>query len=409
VRIFKRAVAIVVLGGVGAVGLASGAAAAEPDVTTPGWYWVAVSDTALSITDAVDSYPDFQGSGINFGNTWTSDALDGVFYYVSATYDGGLIADLRGFTSVSAVYVDGGVTTVVGGQSVDFGGGNTFDVTLTLTIQGSYARWDLGYVSTGVGDVNLLDTYMVGNLGSGGDAHYVAVGTNALVTDDQNNGDPVIGVHFDSPGAWAYDVTDGDDNIAVNFAGPASTFILSLQSYDPCSFDAAIAAMTALAPTFPATFGGDNDLILSPTCLAIAPPAEIEIGASTNQILTFTQDPRLAARWDISDPLASDWFRSVALDLPAGLTLATEFDAGTGAPRLRLTGTAPAGTHVVHVLSYYGDGTDSYEPVVSTFTVEVVLAATGTESANLVWLALGLIGLGAGLVVVARRVRPRER
>jgi hypothetical protein len=413
VGFFKRTVAIALLGAFGAVGLASAAAAASSDVTTPGWYWSGVDDAAYTISDAGDYYPNFLGSGIDFDYGWTEDAFDDFFYDSSVPLTvayNGVSQDLV-FSSVSADYVDNGLTTIVGTAPVDFGAGVTFDLSLTLNIQGSYARWVFGYVSRpgGVGDVSLLQTHIMGNMGSDTDAHYALVGPNALVEDDQNNGDPVVGVYFDAPGAWAYDVTDGNDDLAVDFAGPTGTFVLSLQSYDPCSFDAAIAAMTALVPTLPATFGGDNALILSPTCLAISAPAPIGIGSTANDVLTFTQDPRLADWWDIADGNAPEWFHAVALNLPAGLTLGTEFDPGTNVPSLRLIGTAPGGTYVVRVLSYWDDGSGAVLPVVSTFTVEVVLAATGSDSASLLWLAFGLIGVGAGLVVLARRVRPQER
>jgi hypothetical protein len=371
-----------------------------------------VDDTGLIIVDAGDYYPDFMGSGVDMAYGWTEDAFDHFFYDSSGSltvaYNGGAAQDLI-LSSISADYVDGGVTTIVGGQSLDFDGGNTFDVTLTLTIEGSYARWVFAYVSTGVGDVNLLQTQAYGNMGSDTDAHYTLVGPNALVEDDQNNSDPVIGMYFTAPGAWAYDVTDGDDNFAINFAGPAGTLVLSLVSYDMCSFDDAIAAMTALVPTLPATFGSDNAIRMSPTCLAISAPAQIGIGSATDQHLTLTANSPLNSRWDLYSGSAPDWYRAVALDLPAGLTLATEYDPGTGEPNLRLTGTAPAGTYVVHVLSYYDNGGGVYGyPEVSTFTVEVVLAATGSDSASLLWFAVGFIGVGAGLVAVARRARPRE-
>jgi hypothetical protein len=248
---------------------------------------------------------------------------------------------------------------------------------------------------------------VAGNITNDGDADYTFVGTNALVVPD---GFPVVGTYFTSLGAWAYDVTDGDSTLAVDFQGPAGTLVLSLMDHDPCSWDAAIAAMTALVPTLPATFGADNAIRLSPTCLAISAPAQIGIGSSTDQHLTLTASSPLDSLWDLYSGDAPDWYRAVPLDLPAGLTLATEYDAGTGEPSLHLTGTAPAGTYVVHVLSYYdAGGGDNWYPGVSTFTVEVVLAATGSDSTSLLWPALALVGLGAGLLVVARRVRPRER
>lgn len=398
---------MVLLGALGAAGIASGATAASDNVATPGWLWYWIEDNGTVIVDVEAIYEDYAGSGLDMWG-WTIDAFDDFIDTVEVSYNGGAPA-VPVFAPISATYVDDGLTTTVGAAVLDFGGGATFDLGLTLNVQGSYASWSFVYASTGTGDPNLLATFVSGNLGSDSNAHYTLVNPTALVADDQNDHDPVIGMQLVAPGGGAFSFVQGADAPAIDFAGVTGGLVLSIIDYDMCSFDAAVAAMTALAPTLSATFGTDNAPIYSPTCMVISPPAQIGIGDTTDQHLALTPDAAIATEYDLMAGDAPDWYRAMPLDLPAGLSLVTEYDPGTGEPNLHLTGTAPAGTYLVHVLQYYdgGGGYNSY-PIVSTITVEVVLAATGSESASLLWIALGLVGIGAGLFGVSRRVRPRE-
>ncbi len=396
------------LAALAAVGFASPVFAASSDVNTPGWFWNSVWDSGQTIEDVSAFHENYMGTGLDI---WGSnDAFDGFFSPSPFNVTYPAYADQSvSLASVSATYVGGGVSTIVGGASVDFGGGITFDMSATLTIQGSYAKWDFAFANTGTGDLAQLGVAISGNLGSDLTTDYALVDANSWISTDGGptgeNGDPVLGWHFATAGAWSLNAVDGDDQMEIDFAAGPATLTVSLLELDACTFDAAVAAMTALVPTLPATFGATNTPLFSTNCLAIGAPTAITLGTSTNQVLSLTETGGL-----VGSPLygadAADYLRMTPLNLPAGMALALEFDAGTGFPSLRLTGTAPAGTTVVSVLTYLdGGGGDFYYPLVSTFTLRSELAETGSNAAMTASVSGGLILAGLGLVVLARRFR----
>jgi LPXTG-motif cell wall-anchored protein len=268
-------------------------------------------------------------------------------------------------------------------------------------------------VTSGTADVQI-----VGELGSDDDTEYNILSPTTLVSSDGPLGwDPIIGYQLVGSGA-SFLVTDGDDQVNVLFpAGDTVQLVLALEDYDMCGRDAALADMTARAPSLATTFGASFGA-LDTRCVTIDPPQPAAANTPVDQTLTVTDVSAANAYYagDLLDYYSSeDVFlenaRLFTSGLPAGLSLG--YDPAT--QRLHLTGSAAAGDYQVRialadVYEYELEGVPQYEysyPLFATLAIEITapeLAATGASDATPVIAVLGgLLLLAGGGVLAARR------
>jgi len=409
--------------GLGGVLLAVGPASADSsDISNEAIYWLGVEDNALEIRDAIARYQDLLGSGYDVDG-WTGDAFDSFIYSFEAD-DGGGPEDFV-MTPVSFDIQDGGVSTIVAEGEADLGDGNVVSATVTLTVQGSYARWT---VETAGPDTAAL--WISGELGSDSGTEYNVVSPTTLVSSDEAPGwDPIIGYQLLGDGA-SFDVVDGDDMVYVDFpVGSTMTLVMALQDYDPCARDAALAAMAARVASLSSTFG-ETIPLLDTACLAIDAPVAFAAGTPTDQTLSVEDisvspepGPDSALVYWLGYPYFETRFEGeeiffISEGLPAGLTLDFDPDSVT----LHLTGTAAAGTYPVRIGFFHSepyDGEDyRHNPLLSTLSLVVTgddeavdpeLAATGVSDATPAVAMFGglllLVGAAAlgGLRVASRR------
>ena len=424
--------ATVVSGGIAALGLIAVAPAAyagstnSQDILTPGWEWSDVENDGQFISDLGAYFPDFQGTGTELYG-WSDDAFDGLFESygwsdAEFTYPG-YGAEEMNFSPVSENYVNNGLTTIVGSQDIDFGDGLTFTATSTMEIQGSYVRWAVSLVSTGVGDLDGLSYTFTGNLGSDGQTVWVAGAAGEYVSyQDPASGywlDPILGWNLTSTGTAALDVATGNDDVIVAGTGD---FVLTLVAaeWDVCSFDAALAGVTAALPTLDATFGGTLGEFYTTNCWALASPAVADAGTAID--FTVALDAIPAQFGVIFDEDDSDYLDDIGLivkSAPAGVTVTLERDVDDN-PYLHVVGAMPATTSTIEVVLYstydYDEGS---WPFISTMTLTPTAVATeevaDTDAAELAatgaseqtpWFGAGAAALllaGTGLLVWRRR------
>ncbi|WP_152659462.1 hypothetical protein [Demequina salsinemoris] len=442
-------------------------------------YWHGIESDGGFIWEAETQYPDLWGTGITVWSLNT-DAFDNLPYqYTIASDLADVVLNDSDFSEVSATAVDGGVSTFVADAPFSLAlsevGGATVDFTLrvTLTIEGSYASWDFAVTSDSadpaVADaIDELTVSVEGDLGSDGQTVFVPVDATSMVSyeDDGIWSDPVVAYKAIAD-AVTFDAVDGDDEPTVTMeltsAGEA-TLILSLQGFDVCSKDDAIAAQVAAAPALDTTFGADNDLIASGGCWS-AETAEGTAGEEFDQ--TIVLEPT-ADKIESFDGMAPEDVVFALLDAPAGLTVDATYDPIEDVYIVHITGVvADAGAYEVRLgilISTYGgeecgdeceysyeyEGSPWYEPTVAVIPitvhaavvpeaieetedpepepVEVELAAeeetvetaetaetagaelataelaeTGAEETALSAVALALIASGAGAIALYRR------
>jgi hypothetical protein len=394
-----------VLGLGASVLVASPAAALSDDVVTPDWEWSGVEDYALQIDDAYAFYPSFHGASDIYG--WAGDAFDGYLNTFQLTYAAGFPISI-GLTPVSANYVDNGLTTIVSEGSVDLGQEIVVDITVTLKIQGAYAQWHFDLDDGGAGILTDVTVLANGNLGSDSETDYTAVGTNGRISTDGHLGsDPVIGTLFNTAAQFVFTGDDGNGQGGVAFQGSSdATYTLVLQDYDPCNFDEAVAAVTALVPTLETTFGGTTEPLYSDNCLMPAQSNSIESGLPANLAIPLTGSPELLAWWGAPFLDEDRFVGSVFTGLPAGVTGSIAMNPVTGVSEIRLAGTpTQLGVFQVNVVGYFVNEIDQ-DPLLMSFPLTVALPATGpADIAPAGLVALALLGLGAAVVFVTARAR----
>lgn len=407
-----------------AFGAASPAMAATPpniDTTYVAWFDVANDNWyPLSINDATTVVTDLLSTGLP-SNIDNGDAFDDFFEDFAATY-GGSTLDLS-MDSETTDYVDYGLSTLESSWSADFGDGNVLTVDVVFEIQGNYARWTLS--PSGLADASIE---LVGNLGSDGSGtQWTSVGSNAAVSTDGGQYDPVIGYWFEGP-SMAVDGESDRGWVSFDFdAAGAATIVLALQGWQgyavggqcASAFDRAVDEMTARVPTLDTSFGEDIPPALE--CVDIAQPTEIVEGEDSLQELAVTAPAGLDTWWGPgyldSDDLA--WF---AHGLPAGMGLT--YDPATGTATLSGAATAPGIYEVQLVFFQDSDaGTFATNPVSAVFTVvvaaaeedavpgdededEPTLPATGVDASSAAVAAAGL-GLLGVLALLGRRLARR--
>lgn len=396
----------------GAVLVAAAPASADDYPVESGTFtWWDVEDDALEIADAWADYLDLFGSGVAVEG-WTSDAFDDFLELLEVTDGSETLAASP--TPFSHDVVNGGRSTFVAHDTLEFTSGADVELTVTLEIEGNYARWTITTaVTSGTADVRV-----VGELGSDSDSEYELLSPTTLVSsDDVYGSDPIIGYQLVGAGA-TFQVVDGDDDVNVLFpAGDTVQLVLALEDYDMCGRDAARADMTARAPSLATTFGASFGAF-DTRCVTIDPPQSAAANTPVDQTLTVTDVSAANAYYpgDILDYYSSEGAflanaRLFTSGLPAGLSLS--YDPAT--QQLHLTGTAAAGDYQVRialadVYEYELEGVPQYEysyPLFATLAIEITapeLAATGASDATPVIAVLGgLLLLAGGGVLAARR------
>lgn len=378
-----------------ALAVAAPASADDWNISTPAIEWEYVEDNALYIEDAYAHYPDLFGSGVDVDG-WTGDAFDGFLNDFSLTYDGETVS--ANLVPVSASIADGGLSTIVASGDVTFADETSVDFQATLEIQGNYARWSFVFSGDTAVGVSLW-----GDLGSDSNSQYVSVGSDALVSHDQYGYDPIIG--YQVAGAEvAFSTGDvGYTGFSASTAAPLS-IVIALQDYDPCSRDAAIAAMTARAASLSSTFG--QVIYPMSECVSLVAPAGFVSGAKTTQTLALTVADGVEQE-EVQAYLGSEEIQWAIAGLPEGLSASFDRETLT----FSLTGTAPAGTYEFRAVFFgAGEGGASSPIFVApqSFTVAAAaapqLADSGLSDVSpaLVVVALLLILGGAGALVVRR-------
>ncbi|MCA1942755.1 MAG: hypothetical protein LDL15_04040 [Yonghaparkia sp.] len=376
---------------------ATPASAVTERVLTTDWWWSDVTDEGM-IGDAFPFYEDYLGSGVDVEG-FTDDAFDD-FLQISADVTYGVTTLPLDYAGVSRATV-GGLTTIVASATADFGDGVSVVVQRTLELQGSFARWSWTVTPTGAtaAEFTIVED---GNLGSDEDSVFLGSGATRVSYEDGGN-DPIIGYSFAN---MSPTVADGDDDVVVTFTGDqAAVLTVALWDFDPCSFDAALAAAQAALPTLAADFGDALGSFYAEDCLTVETPALVS--GATDQRLDIIESADLESNWDylyggaIADP--EDGLTFVVLDAPAGLSFSlVADDVDNDEPQLRMAGSPTTGGEV-RLLFYYTDG-DNFYPLEVAFDVEVGLAATGPSDVAPAVLGVAAAFLGAGaLLLVARR------
>lgn len=409
---------------VAAIGLAllpaSAAVAAENDVVTDGWRWLDVSDNGYELQDVESYYESFLDSGSQLEG-WRDDAFDDLMRITKFDPDAGEFgefvptypfvifgADELGplpITTSSATWLNNDRTTTVGTAIADFGDGRVVTLTFTLEVENSTVRYTVDREVAG-GDPADVEVVIGGDLGSDSDSTYVDLGAGAWISHDTNRGDPVIAWRFTGlTPSMGLPSQHGGVEFSMTGAGE-STITVAVIDFDECSFDDAIATMTAAAPTL--ALGQSIAPLYATDCLTAVDPAAVGPGAAIDAVLPLTPAAALDAdNWvpsSLIDFTDGGW-RVDVVSAPAGLLAALEWvDVGDGALSLRLSGTpteswsGPA-VFVVH----NGD-----EPVLVEIDLEIAgppeLAATGpVEASGSAAIAALLLVIGAALVLGARR------
>ncbi|WP_084075813.1 LPXTG cell wall anchor domain-containing protein [Demequina sp. NBRC 110052] len=355
-----RAGAASALAAVGAL-VAAPAFAASDDVQTDTVLWDGVDDDTGEITDAIALSHDLWGSGVDVYGWFNTDAFDALFDIATVSYGSdsvrlGLDGDL---TPVSTDYVDFGTTVLSGTAQVSLSdedpvepADHDFTVTVTLTIEGSYAAWNVEVEPSVTEDdvaaamVSDIVVDVEGNLGSDGGTVWEQTGPDSFISHDEfefasdNSFDHVIAWKMLGEAAVA-DVEDGDD-VAAFFAtlGEAGevTFMLSLQSYDACSIDEAVAAQRAAAPTLDATFGENLETILTPNCWIPGTMPQVSAGEPFDVELPLTFSDEIVAMLSDSLAVVDAPVVVVPLDVPEGVSAEALHDLNTGEWTLHLSG-----------------------------------------------------------------------
>jgi len=392
-----------------ALAVALPASADSHDFVSDGVAWWDVVDDAVQIIDANPFMYDLFGSGIDVDG-WTYDAFDTFLdgFHVSA----GVIDYDMVMTPVSVDINPGGVSTFVATGEQNLGGGFEIEAQVTLTLAGSYARWEIDTAGT-----DGLDVWVTGQLGSGPDTVFPHVTPTTLVSASTSTDAPIIGYQLSGAGA-AFDVADGSGEVHVDLPLVGSaTLVMAFQDYDPCSRDAALAAMVARVGSLGSTFG-QTITMLDSNCFTVDAPSAFPAGTSTDQTLALLANPALFDQTELELFLEENdevHIQLLTQGLPAGMSL--EIDPATAT--LHLTGTAAAGSYPVRFAFFRVDSDDdAYLPLLSTITLQVVgddeaadpeLAATGASDAAPAAAMFGGMLLLVGAVLGGLRSASRRR
>ena len=414
-RLIRRSIAtvtgVVALATVGALLMPTAAFANHVYVFTDSVEWDVDVDEDGDISDAAP----FDFANDSYG--WNDDAFDGFgFLTLTDTVEG--TWDFADDDGVAVSNIVQGGTSVITMTGTTTGWDFPYTVVLTLTLEGNYAHWAYD-ISTAnpVGLANSAVTFS-GDLGSNGTSQYPVNSANTLVSHDAStNGDPVMGYNVVTDGVfggWAATALNEDVEATADAASEFDVYLV-LHGYTPCAngFELAVAAVTALVPTLPTTFGERYDD--AGTCITVTPLSLIR-GVPVNQVLVYTIDPALTTPsggedwWSIRVSYFIDELVPTVVDnLPAGLTAASAVQPD-GSIVVTISGTPTTlGTFNSRLLFAQIDGEEGFNQIRSNFAITVAdpprpeLAATGTDVLVPIGLASLLLLTGLGMAVIARR------
>lgn len=401
----------------GGVLAAAPAIADSPETLTPGWMWEDISAGALNISDVGSHYTNYLGTGVDLDGFGDLDAFDGFLQNISLTFGADTLNPTM--APVSENYVDNGLSTIVASGSVDFPDvgpdTNVVTVTATLEIQNSTARWTFAYATDNATN-DILDSTSVaiyGALGSDSWTKYLPLTATTMVSNDtlaSTPNDPILGYALTGT-TPTFSVVDGNDQVNATFAAATttSTLTIAFADWNPCDYDAVLAAMqTSIVPTLATGFGLSTvGLAQTNNCLLVAPP--VGFTGTTDQLLPVTESAALLANWGYLSGNPSIYLNMAPISVPADLSVALVFDAVTHAPSIHLTGSGVGTVSLLFYDIFDGEGTFTGYPLVVTFDVAHALAATGVDATPGLLIAGGFSVIGVALLLVAttRRWAPK--
>ena len=357
---------------------------------------------------------------------WTNDAFDG-WGVVTLVDENSNDWTLNQATPDSVTTAPDGTTTVVfsGNTSDALMYSTSYDVTATITLQGSFAKWsvDIARIDSAPVDANLF-IVVTGTVGANDQSIFDRV-DHTLVSSDGGINDPVVAWQATHVGgsfpAHPWSATDGNDQIQASAYGSTNlSVIAAMVEWDPCSYDAALAYAESIKTTLVDNFGTELEPLQA--CLTVA-PLSLNVGTPVTSTLSYSipanaTDPDGFWRFfGYNDP--EFIFNPVTVDiqgLPAGVTFTQSQDPATGVVTIRLAGTPTesgsfAPTVTIARVHYDGDtaplgltgfasplATDFTEPLEATgsITVGTSLANTGVNGAQNAM----LLGIGGGILVL---------
>lgn len=367
---------------------------------------------------------------------WTDDAFDGWGDVTLSDGEGGTWTLDQSTHDSLTVGADGTTTIVFTGNTSDallFA--SDYDVTATVTLQGSFAQWsvDVARSDEDPVDADLIVT-IGGDLGSDSDSTFDVTGTSmVMVSNDTGIADPVMAWEATATGGTfdGWDVADGSGTVLASTTGSSSFAVtVAMVEWDPCSFDAAVAYAESIKSSLVENFGAALDPFNS--CLTVE-PLTLTYGVATTAMLTYSLPTFLTdPEGDYSYFGSGDPFevQPVVVDiqgLPAGVTYTSSQDPATGVVTVQFAGSPTEGgtftpqvtfahLHTAEPLAPFRTfgfepavGGDYYDyPEFAAMTMTVTLPQTGingAESTALLALSGGVIVAGAAAVFVvgARR------
>jgi LPXTG-motif cell wall-anchored protein len=347
---------------------------------------------------------------------WTGDSFDG-FGYFRVFNDGCSTAFDFNMLNADSTVVEGGVSTFtfIGDTGSAFWNcfnddSATFTLNATLTLSGTFAKWDYSITGT-PGDtyINDLTAEISGNLGSD-DTSIYSVSDNTMVSSDDNDGDTMLLWYADTASV-GWDVTDGNDDVSLQTpaANPVS-LIVGFRDYDDCSYQAAYDASLTDVASLPDLFGSD---LAYYSCLSAG---SVDMAAGETVVLPLALNDEVSWYFDnnnnLGDPAGFNpteeqgyGYTGTVTGLPAGVT--GEFSVNADLqPVLTLSGTpTETGSFTPQVSisteSYDSDNSiwDREYPLKAVGTVNVTgLPETGSSSNNVLAYAATMLLVGGAFV-----------
>lgn len=281
---------------------------------------------------------------------------------------------------------------------VDVGGGDLVNVGVTRTFTGTFVTWEVEIRDADDNsirpDVSLV---LSGNFGADNNSLYTVTADGIIVHGDES--DPVILLQPIGPAFAVNPPVDGNDTYRIDFSGEIS-FTAALVDYGCTQAPAAYAYAQSILPTLSTHVGESLAVAGGVPCVTTPSPVHFTVGQAIDYTLPLTF---VLGGHDFSGGgSVYEWDA-----LPAFLQdESLNENINNVVPGYRVFGTAPSapGTYTFEV-GVWSD-TDEFDerfPVTVIIDPAPELAATGTDSAPIVWLAFGLALLGGLFVAGASR------
>lgn len=414
-RLAAATLAIVLASGNALAGAAP-AFAVSYDVYSVPVIWEGVEDIAGGIGDARFSYP-----GLETLPGWTSDAFDGIGRTSVADCTGATGSVILNFVETSpAVIVTGGTSVfrLTSTGNIDPANCEPYEVNLILTIQGSFARWDYTFS----GDFERFE--FTAGLGSDADGVYTDINPSTVLVSDSSKFSPSVIVYGDTSGtgSWVRMSNNVDLTYFAEGSPVSATFVTAVADYTWITGQAdADAYLTSIASTLATTSFGTALPLFHGSDAPDFAAKSFAAGAAVNTVATYSFDPGLMRGLNYFDNIATGHTVQARLGtLPTGLTGTVTYAPTTGAPIITLSGTATVtGTFNVPVTFFLLETDNTVaKPLFTSLPITVSAAAggsggaggivsgladTGTQGAELLIGAAGLIMGGLALVYLRRR------